>query len=56
MHRPLELAVVLADSWTLEPTDLEALVGKQGATAVGFAVLLKYFPLEGPISTSIGTA
>ena len=35
--------VVRTDFSVLEPPDLAVLEGKSGATALGFAVLLKYF-------------
>lgn len=37
----------LIDFWTLLPPDLEVLANKTGATRLGFAVLLKFFALEG---------
>jgi Domain of unknown function (DUF4158) len=39
--------VGLAEIWTLEPADLAAVRGKRGATALGFAVLLRYFRWKG---------
>lgn len=37
----------LIDFWTLLPPELEILANKTGATRLGFAVLLKFFALEG---------
>ena len=37
----------LAEHWTLLPSERERLANKTGATRLGFAVLLKFFQLEG---------
>ena len=37
----------LIEHWTLLPAELELLANKTGATRLGFALLLKYFQLEG---------
>jgi hypothetical protein len=37
----------LVDHWTLGPADLSLLANKTGATRLGFALLLKYFQLDG---------
>jgi len=37
----------LVDHWTLVPNEVAVLANKSGATRLGFAVLLKYFQLEG---------
>ena len=37
----------LIEDWTLLPAELELLANKTGATRLGFALLLKYFQIEG---------
>lgn len=37
----------LVDEWTLLPSELELLANKTGTTRLGFAVLLKFFSIEG---------
>jgi len=37
----------LGEYWALLPWDLEPLTNKTGATRLGYALLLKYFPIEG---------
>lgn len=41
----------LADEWTLEEGDRKLLGNKSGATRLGFALLLKFFQIEGRIPT-----
>ncbi|WP_435825582.1 Tn3 family transposase [Nocardiopsis alba] len=41
----------LADEWTLEEGDRKLLDNKSGATRLGFALLLKFFQIEGRIPT-----
>lgn len=37
----------LIEGWTLDETELKELGDKSGATRLGFALMLKYFELEG---------
>jgi len=41
----------LVDEWTLEQGDRELVGNKSGATRLGFALLLKFFQIEGRIPT-----
>ncbi|WP_068690440.1 DUF4158 domain-containing protein [Thermobifida halotolerans] len=41
----------LVDEWTLEQGDRELVGNKSGATRLGFALLLKFFQIEGCIPT-----
>jgi hypothetical protein len=40
--------------WTLDEADWQLLVNKTGATRLGFALMLKFFDLEGRFPTSAG--
>lgn len=46
MRREWEPEDLIA-SWTLLPVDVELLVNKSGATRLGFALLLKFFEIDG---------
>lgn len=41
----------LVDDWAIEPGDRELIGNKTGATRLGFALLLKFFQIEGRIPT-----
>lgn len=48
------LADELAEHWTLSPSEREAVGNKAGPTRLGFAVLLKFFQLEGRFPRDAG--
>lgn len=39
----------LIDRWTLVGDELELVVGKRGATKLGFAVMLRFYTEKGPV-------
>ncbi len=46
MRREWELEDLI-DCWTLDEAEVELLANKSGATRLGFALILKFFELEG---------
>jgi Domain of unknown function (DUF4158) len=50
VHRDWELEDLIA-CWTLDEADWRLLANKTGATRLGFALLLKFFDLEGRFPT-----
>jgi uncharacterized protein DUF4158 len=46
MRREWELEDLI-ECWTLDEAEVELLANKSGATRLGFALMLKFFELEG---------
>lgn len=47
MERSTDFAGELAESWLLDSWDIRVLQGRSGVSALGFAVLLKFFRWKG---------